>query len=1523
MLTIEHHLIYWRRSISWLLLVAGLCPSIPAHALVPGVAEALSPGGEEGQRVDVPGPPSEDRHPGKNDPQRWDNSIAKSHDFVQGRRDIPGGVYQTCREKWLTTRYPEISLEAFSDKALEHYEEHVLSQFTWPTLTRVDVEPMTLVYPAGYGANEKEAAIAARRLTLRAVDSFGDERSVVAYYLNYDKIRPGNNRVVVQVNGHFGIQPSRMNLGLKDRGGITGAAVAKIALAGHPIITYDDHNVGESSPSTGKEDGLYVTLGNMRMLDEALLLHFDRVDVIGLSGGTERLYHFLMFNRCPIYTAYLAGFFTSTWMPMDSVHTKRGPFGINPDTHHDVYLTNFQRADHVLVGIAKGVDVRLAVHTHEGGSMKECYHYEFLPAVRQYTDRFTLGGDDPDGDGVSNDGSDLAHEYHMGDYFAFLEESLAKPAASDEILLHCRDVPEDGLAFIEVDLTETARHLGLLPLTFSRLYTGENVEAQFIPSPDFNPHSAVRGRALLQFPGGGDQRMALRIGPARGTMPEAWDGVAEGVGFSVRHSAETGGLPSRIEYAHSGNAYDTFAFNDRVHTGSVGSYHLKNDSRALMEKLGEGPHATVIRTRAEYLHESGKSAELDAVYDWFYLRDRAIVLVETMLVQRRLQEWGEAHVLEFNVPDESFTRWMGGDPFQEGAFSAGKDFFGLSSWGILLNEDDAIAMFQCGEPRIYDGRGDYGTYLHAHGNATWRAWSQPRRAFSSSVWLGAADKARDAVSSAIRSAPGRSSASIRLRWLENELEARANALDELSGEERYQSEFELSLARRWSVQGRAVDAVQLLKGETMTSFHQAGAGNLRLTIEDRAGGLALQSVRDSQTGLEFLAASAPPLFTLKVREVESGKEVELDAESGWRSVEIEPGEGRLALHFSSPERAGLERLSVTMTAHLDNAAHRIRWNVAVRNETEGWSLLNVVFPQLAVGELGEDGCVFFPRAPGEVETGLWRKNFKHSGLYPEPWTTMQYVAAYPADGRAGLYVAAHDPSGSPKQITIESHPETRAVAFTYDQPAADMSLPGNDYETVGEVVWQLFRGDWFDASVIYRDWVRENARWYPQWKMDGKDPGDGRDDTPKWMRELPIWVSRSGPFEEVVARTKEFKEEMGVPVGLHWYNWHAIPFDNDYPHYFPTKPGFAERVAELQEAGIYVMPYINGRLWDTHDRGAEDFEFTKVALPAATKDEEGKPYIESYGSEEEDGSKVELAVMCPATPLWQERVRDICMRLFGECGVDSVYIDQVAAMSPRLCMDPSHGHPLGGGTWWNEGYWKMLQSIRDAMPEGAMLTTECNSEPFAHVFDGYLSWTWQHDGQVPAFCVVYGGALQVFGRQYGGNHPAKRMKGGQQLVFGEQLGWMWPDMMNENEETTKFFRDLCQLRWKLRRYFAAGEMARPPTLAGEMPTLTENWEWANSKSWFVTTDAVLCGAWALPQDEKLVMMFVNVSEEPVTASFSWDAAAYKITAESVQRRRITADDEGEPERVEARVTEELTFPPLTPWAWEIDFSSSN
>jgi len=402
-----------------------------------------------------------------------------------------------------------------------------------------------------------------------------------------------------------------------------------------------------------------------------------------------------------------------------------------------------------------------------------------------------------------------------------------------------------------------------------------------------------------------------------------------------------------------------------------------------------------------------------------------------------------------------------------------------------------------------------------------------------------------------------------------------------------------------------------------------------------------------------------------------------------------------------------------------------------------------------------------------------------------------------------------------------------------------------------------------------------------------------------------------------------FKEALGVPVGFHWYSWHQIPFDNDYPHYFPAKEGFVEGVKELQEAGVQVMPYINGRLWDTHDRQTNDFEFTRLALPAATKDWKGNPYVETYGSKEADGQPVRLAVMCPVTHTWQERVHDVVLRLFQECGVRGVYIDQVAAAKPEWCFDAAHGHPLGGGSWWTEqGYWPMLERIRDDKPADRMLTTECNAEPFLRWFDGYLTWHWQYDGQVPLFPAVYGGAIQMFGRAYRGG-PTKdlalRMKAAQQLVYGEQLGWLNPGIVGEAENFA-FFRQAVRLRWNFRRYFYAGQMSRPPRITGTLPEVTADWQWRGT--WPVTTSALMAGAWHLPSENKIVLLFANVSDQALTARVDYDLARAGLTGTSCTRRRWTPEGASGPERIGAVVGESATFPPRTVWAWEIAAESS-
>jgi hypothetical protein len=615
--------------------------------------------------------------------------------------------------------------------------------------------------------------------------------------------------------------------------------------------------------------------------------------------------------------------------------------------------------------------------------------------------------------------------------------------------------------------------------------------------------------------------------------------------------------------------------------------------------------------------------------------------------------------------------------------------------------------------------------------------------------------------------------------------------------------------------------------------------------------------------------------------------------------------------WALPEEPSLSGLSVTASARLDRPQQALHWTLRVDSRSARWSIARVAFPELRLAELSPEARVFFPRGPGEVAAGVGHRTFQYRGQYPSSSCAMQFLAAYREGAEpTGLYVGAHDPWGSTKQFELTSDPVTRTVRLGVVIPATNPTSPGNGFHLSGEVVWQLLRGDWFDAATVYRTWARRQARWWPRLTADG------RGDTTPWMRELNVWAMTGGAPADCVVQLKRFQESLQLPIGFHWYNWHQIPFDNDYPHYFPTKTGFAAGVAELQGAGVYVMPYINGRLWDSHDRGAEDYEFSRVALPAVTKQENGQPYLEGYGSNETNGQPVRLGVMCPATSLWQDTVRNLVERLFREEGTRAVYIDQVAAAPPKLCMDPRHGHALGGGHWWTESYWTMLRRIRREMPSGRMLTTECNAEPFIHCFDGYLTWHWQHDGQVPAFPAVYGGAIQMFGRAYRGGatkNLAFRMKVGQQLVYGEQIGWFDPALASEPENLA-FLQKAASTRSLFRRYFHAGEMARPPRLAGPVPQVKADWQW--SGEWFVTTDAVLTGAWRIPRENRVVLLFANVGDQTVTTTLQDTAATCGLAGHSWRSTALRDGQTLPAPSTASPFNQQLVFPPRSVLAWE-------
>ncbi|MGM0490593.1 MAG: DUF6259 domain-containing protein [Planctomycetota bacterium] len=1044
---------------------------------------------------------------------------------------------------------------------------------------------------------------------------------------------------------------------------------------------------------------------------------------------------------------------------------------------------------------------------------------------------------------------------------------------------------------------------------------GRQLPFQFVPDFNYDATEHIAGTVVMKLPPDAPHRIRLVFDGTAASPSEQFDGTVRTEHYELVQAADQlGGMPSTITFRETEKEFETLSWHDRVHHAEQGSYRLINDRKATVETVSAGPLCTVVRVSGRYMRGTEQPvSKPTAVYQWYYFHDSPLVYVTALQEQEKAFAWDEWHFLELIYPDDAFPRWAGAAPKSTGKVTGDGKTRRFSDWAALVDGRNAIAMLRSGRLVIHDGRGGYGTYLHAFGDLAWKGFEGTQRRLAAWLWIGAAEEPLAAIRKAAATVPTDGLVKVTVDTVRDRLAELEKEVDELDAEAARRAWWRLATARQLESQGRFKEAMAAVDGQLPDEWVSLSAGDLGLMLERAGTGFQLLQLADLDRRQSLLATSPLPLFQVTIRHAKTAEEIRLAADAGWKRVEADTArEGSVTLRWRQPSDKRLGGLSVTVTGNLDPESDRIAWGFRIENVPEPWGVWRGVFPQVSLSEPGEEAEIFYPRGAGEVKAGAWDEDVRFAGTYPSGWLSMPFMAVYDRGNRTGLYTGIHDPLASTKDLTAESRPGDRAVDLSYTHPVPNMGQPGTGFELEGTAVWQLLRGDWFDAAVLYRDWVRQHARWYPQLGPNG------REDTPEWMRELSCWALASGTPEQVVPATKAFQQAIGLPVGVHWYNWHQIPFDNDYPHYFPTKEGFAEGVAELQSDEVFVMPYINGRLWDTHDRGKDVFQFDEVALPAATKNEAGEPYTETYGSKESDGSPVELAAMCPTTHVWKSKVREIVLRLMNECGVSGVYIDQVAAAKPRLCFDASHGHPLGGGHWWTQSYWDLLSRIDEEMPAGRILTTECNAEPYVHRFDGYLTWHWQYDGQVPAFPAVYGGAIQMFGRAYRGGptkERALRMKAGQQLVYGEQIGWINPSVRNE-PDSIAFLRQVVHLRAKLIDYFVAGQMARPPRLKGDMPTVTADWRW--SGEWPVTTDAVLTGAWRLADRDRVVLIFVNVSEKPCMASFDFKAANYGLAGETLQYREVTAEGREVAWRAGCPFSEDLNVPATSARAWEIE-----
>ena len=528
-------------------------------------------------------------------------------------------------------------------------------------------------------------------------------------------------------------------------------------------------------------------------------------------------------------------------------------------------------------------------------------------------------------------------------------------------------------------------------------------------------------------------------------------------------------------------------------------------------------------------------------------------------------------------------------------------------------------------------------------------------------------------------------------------------------------------------------------------------------------------------------------------------------------------------------------------------------------------------------------------APGEKLNGPGRTI---KCLYPG--ASMQLMAY--CDPQAGLYLATHDASGQVKRFTCSGDGEALHLAVEHMVPEhakADLSIA---YDTI----LGGFHGDWYDAGDIYREWA------WKQWWC--KTRWVNRPDVAEWAKRWPSMVKldrykKDTPAESyavLAAMTRDFRELLGQDVVTFFHGWGKNQWQMGAARREPHAPWggadvFRKAMADIRAAGgrpfvfimtDYALEAREGKPEPYNDRAT----FEREARPFGKLGPDGKVLLRQFRD------KHFLARMCPTTDYWQQCMVNKTAQLV-DLGVPFVQMDCFPCTLAQPCYNPKHGHPLGYGSWWFEGYRDIVAACRAKgkalNPEFAMATEEI-CELFMPGLDFYMNrvhstprglYDAYRAARIPLFTYVYHEYLPPYAGEGSGTslHPAGK-KGSGFDYRGIALSLLWGRLFSVRMvgpyDTYKPAPDIVDFykrahtaaRTYAYDYVVRGRMQRPLPLKTPESDITY-WRWWSKPASGNTfrSPAVLCAAWQSPEGSKAALL-ANITLEPVTVELTLPSA---------------------------------------------------
>jgi hypothetical protein len=706
--------------------------------------------------------------------------------------------------------------------------------------------------------------------------------------------------------------------------------------------------------------------------------------------------------------------------------------------------------------------------------------------------------------------------------------------------------------------------------------------------------------------------------------------------------------------------------------------------------------------------------------------------------------------------------------------------------------------------------------------------------------------------------------------------------------------------------------------------------NHKLAFDDKTA--RLLSLRSNLAPDQEFNVSNEEMPVFVIQYLTHGKQFRQIASSEAHDVKVQIADKTLTAEFTM--LGGLD-LAATVTVRTMDNDPASYWSIAIRNHAD-LAITDVQFPfVVAPYNLGSKpgsesllqplmtGRFWQAPRPEELEPDsphAWQFRPENTDTSQYPGLTFAQFLTYYND-RAGIYVACHDNSGGIKLIK-PVHNRAQGIRLGFAHVG---DWPTNGERDLGyDVVVRTFKGDWYEAASLYRDWSLQQPF--------ASTPLHKRKDVPDWLLDSPphIIIRMQGeidngpavpnheflPYPKLMPLLEKISTRIDSPLVAVVMSWErGGPWV--YPDCFPPVGGdesLTEFARLARERGWHVGSYSNGTRWVTkHYWTGYDGEKSFVEQrgeETVCRTHDQKLWEESWGN----GWRPSYAC-CLGVDRTRAIADDFVRRLLGD-GLDWLqFLDQNACCSTFPCFAPDHGHPPGPGKWMNAAMQRLLDDFRRIADEQTLKSD--GKRKFAFSVETPPNEFFMRNFQVadqrvappghstygtlffPLYAFLYHEFVLLQGGfglaptpyhmqlQNAGNLVMGEITGGiltgdgTLLNRGETNHWWapWSPPVGNNDDSLAMLRCTTALRrGKAKDFLVFGRMQRPSDIAG---IKIVHWE---SDGLVRKIAAVLHSAWQTP-DGRFGIVLANWTNETQLVSIS-DARLGKQIVETISTQEL-------------------------------------